>query len=219
MSKILQATFKVNQLDKSSSYFTNYFGGKTVSKEKNEETLKFGKSQTSLKFVEDKDVKVGTGYGHLCFLSDDIYLSCKNMAQEGQKVSREPGPVKGGKTVIAFVLDPEDKKIEYIQKSEDRELTSEFNHIMLRVGDLEKSVEFYKKLGMKELSRSVNEQYKYTLSFVGFDKSETVLELTHNWGTDSYELGNCLDSITILSDRDEELTDPTGYKIKLVSKE
>ena len=90
---------------------------------------------------------------------------------------------------------------------------------MLRVGDLEKSIEFYKKLGMSELTRSVNEQYKYTLSFIGFEKSQTVLELTYNWGTDSYELGNALESIKILSDRDEEITDPTGYKIKLVSKE
>jgi hypothetical protein len=141
------------------------------------------------------------------------------MTEKGENVVREPGAVKGGTTVIAFVLDPEGKKIEYIQNSKERTLTSEFNHIMIRVGDLDKSVEFYKSLGMKELSKSVNEQYQYTLSFVGFDHSETVLELTYNWDTSSYEMGDALESITILSDRDEEIVDPTGYKIKLVSKE
>jgi catechol 2,3-dioxygenase-like lactoylglutathione lyase family enzyme len=169
--------------------------------------------------VESNDVKVGTGYGHLCFLAEDIYGTCKNMTEKGENVVREPGAVKGGTTVIAFVLDPEGKKIEYIQNSKERTLTSEFNHIMIRVGDLEKSVEFYKSLGMKELNRSVNEQYKYTLSFVGFESSETVLELTYNWDTSSYEMGDALESITILSDKDEEIIDPTGYKIKLVSKE
>lgn len=66
-------------------------------------------------------------------------------------------------------------------------------HTMLRVGDLKRSIAFYTQtMGMKLLRQSDNPEYKYTLAFVGYaDESEqAVLELTYNWGTDSYDLGN-----------------------------
>ena len=62
-------------------------------------------------------------------------------------------------------------------------------HTMLRVTNLERSLAFYTEvLGMKLLRTSENPEYKYTLAFVGFsDESEgAVLELTYNWGVDSY---------------------------------
>lgn len=73
-------------------------------------------------------------------------------------------------------------------------------HTMLRVVDLEKSVAFYTKvLGMKELRRSDNTQYRYTLAFLGYgdEKDHTVLELTYNWDTDSYDHGNAYGHIAI----------------------
>nr|WP_306288121.1 lactoylglutathione lyase [Pseudoalteromonas sp. WY3] len=73
-------------------------------------------------------------------------------------------------------------------------------HTMLRVADLEKSIEFYTKvLGMKELRRADNEEYRYTLAFVGYgdEKDNTVLELTYNWDQDSYDLGNAYGHIAI----------------------
>ena len=66
-------------------------------------------------------------------------------------------------------------------------------HTMLRVADLDKSIEFYTQvLGMKELRRADNEEYRYTLAFVGYgdEKDATVLELTYNWDTDSYDIGD-----------------------------
>jgi lactoylglutathione lyase len=71
---------------------------------------------------------------------------------------------------------------------------SEFSylHTMLRVGNLERSVGFYTKLlGMKELRRSEVTAGEYTLVFLGYgdEASNTVLELTYNWGTDKYDLG------------------------------
>ncbi|BDX07489.1 lactoylglutathione lyase [Planctobacterium marinum] len=66
-------------------------------------------------------------------------------------------------------------------------------HTMLRVADLDKSIAFYTDvMGMKLLRKSDNEQYRYTLAFVGYgDESEqAVLELTWNWDTDSYDMGN-----------------------------
>ena len=65
-------------------------------------------------------------------------------------------------------------------------------HTMLRVGDLDRSVAFYTEvLGMRLLRRTDYPAGKFTLAFVGYqDESEgAVLELTHNWGVESYEIG------------------------------
>ena len=76
-------------------------------------------------------------------------------------------------------------------------------HTMLRVGNLQESIDFYTNvLEMKLLRQSENEQYKYTLAFLGYgDESDTtVLELTYNWGTSEYEMGNSYGHIAIESD-------------------
>lgn len=73
-------------------------------------------------------------------------------------------------------------------------------HTMLRVGNLERSIAFYTDvLGMKLLRQSENTEYKYTLAFVGYgDESNTaVIELTYNWGVDSYEHGNAFGHIAL----------------------
>jgi len=64
---------------------------------------------------------------------------------------------------------------------------------MIRVGNLQRSIDFYTQvLGMKLLRQKDYPEGKFTLAFVGYgDESEnTVIELTHNWDTDNYELGN-----------------------------
>lgn len=66
-------------------------------------------------------------------------------------------------------------------------------HTMIRVGDLDRSIAFYTEvLGMRLLRRHDYPEGKFTLAFVGFqDEAEgAVIELTHNWGVESYELGN-----------------------------
>ena len=65
-------------------------------------------------------------------------------------------------------------------------------HTMLRVGDLEKSLAFYTGvLGMRLLRRNDYPEGKFTLAFVGYqdEKEGAVIELTHNWGVDRYEIG------------------------------
>ena len=65
-------------------------------------------------------------------------------------------------------------------------------HTMLRVGDLERSLAFYcELLGMRLLRRKDYPSGRFTLAFVGFgdERSHTVIELTHNWDTDRYDLG------------------------------
>ena len=66
-------------------------------------------------------------------------------------------------------------------------------HTMLRVGDLDRSLAFYTDvLGMRLLRKNDFPEGKFTLAFVGYDdeKDGAVIELTHNWDTPSYELGN-----------------------------
>ncbi|WP_127478015.1 lactoylglutathione lyase [Sulfurivermis fontis] len=66
-------------------------------------------------------------------------------------------------------------------------------HTMIRVGDLERSIRFYTEvLGMKLLRRKDYPEGKFTLAFVGYgdEADNSVIELTYNWGVDSYELGS-----------------------------
>lgn len=58
---------------------------------------------------------LGQGYGHIALGVDDIYSACDRIKAQGGKVSREPGAMKHGTTVIAFVEDPDGYKIELIQ--------------------------------------------------------------------------------------------------------
>ena len=66
-------------------------------------------------------------------------------------------------------------------------------HTMLRVHDLDKSIDYYTKLlGMKLLRKREVPEGKYTLAFVGYgdEENSTVIELTHNWGHEPYNLGD-----------------------------
>ena len=120
---------------------------------------------------------------------------------------------------------------------------------MLRVGNLEKSIDFYSKvLGMRVLRRKDYPEGKFTLAFVGYqdESNATVLELTHNWDTEKYDLGAGFGHIAIEVDdaymacemvkkRGGKVTreagpmkhgvtviafvkDPDGYKIEFIQK-
>lgn len=73
-------------------------------------------------------------------------------------------------------------------------------HTMLRVGNLDKSIQFYTQiLGMKLLRQHDNTEYKYSLAFIGYgdETDNTVLELTYNWDTSEYDLGTAYGHIAI----------------------
>jgi len=59
----------------------------------------------------------GTAFGHIAIAVPDAYAACDRIRAAGGQVTREPGPVKGGSTVIAFVTDPDGYKIELIQSA------------------------------------------------------------------------------------------------------
>ncbi len=76
-------------------------------------------------------------------------------------------------------------------------------HTMLRVGDLQRSIDFYTKvLGMKVLRQTENPEYKYTLAFLGYGSNpdHAELELTYNHGEHSYEMGTAYGHIAISVD-------------------
>ena len=59
---------------------------------------------------------LGTAFGHLAIGVDDVYATCEKLGAAGVKITRAPGPVKFGTTVIAFIEDPDGYKIELIQR-------------------------------------------------------------------------------------------------------
>jgi lactoylglutathione lyase len=73
-------------------------------------------------------------------------------------------------------------------------------HTMLRVGNLKRSIDFYTQiLGMQVLRTSENTEYKYTLAFIGYGSNpdHAEIELTYNWGVESYELGTAYGHIAL----------------------
>ena len=83
-------------------------------------------------------------------------------------------------------------------------------HTMLRVGDLQSSIDFYTEvLGMNLLRQKDYPDGKFTLAFLGYgdEKDNTVIELTHNWGTESYEIGSGFGHLAIEVDDVYKATD------------
>jgi lactoylglutathione lyase len=72
---------------------------------------------------------------------------------------------------------------------------------MLRVGDLQRSIDFYTQvLGMSLIRTSENPEYKYSLAFLGFEggnPAQAEIELTFNWGTEHYDLGTAYGHIAL----------------------
>lgn len=83
-------------------------------------------------------------------------------------------------------------------------------HTMIRVGDLQRSIDFYTKiLGMSLLRRKDYPEGRFTLAFVGYgdEQANSVIELTHNWDTDAYELGSGFGHLAIEVDDVYQATD------------
>jgi lactoylglutathione lyase len=83
-------------------------------------------------------------------------------------------------------------------------------HTMLRVGDMQRAIDFYTKvLGMQLLRTSDNPEYKYSLAFVGYgpESGNTVIELTYNYGVSEYELGTAFGHLAIEVDNAAQACD------------
>lgn len=115
---------RVGDLAKSIDFYTNILGMKLLRQKEYPEgkfTLAFvGYSEhpaIELTYNWDKsNYQLGDAFGHIAIVTEDIYAACDKIKKMGGKVVREPGPMKHGTTVIAFVEDPDGYKIELIER-------------------------------------------------------------------------------------------------------
>jgi lactoylglutathione lyase len=125
--RILHTMLRVGDLQRSVDFYTNVLGMKllrTTDRPEQKYTLAFVGYGTNPEHAEIEltynygvdHYELGTAFGHIALAVPDVYQACERIRAAGGNVTREPGPVKGGTTVIAFVTDPDGYKIELIQR-------------------------------------------------------------------------------------------------------
>ncbi len=126
--QLLHTMLRVVDLDKSIDFYTNVLGMKLLRRKDYPDgkfTLAFvgygDESQTAVIELthnwETKSYELGNAFGHIAIGLPDVYQACEAVTAKGGKVTRAPGPMKVGGSVIAFVEDPDGYKIEFIQKA------------------------------------------------------------------------------------------------------
>ena len=124
--QLLHTMIRVGNLDKSITFYTDVLGMKLLRRRDYPDgkfTLAFvgygDESNTAVIELthnwETKRYDLGNGFGHLAIGMPDVYAACDVVKAKGGTVTREPGPMKFGGSVIAFVQDPDGYKIEFIQ--------------------------------------------------------------------------------------------------------
>ena len=125
--RLLHTMLRVGDLDRSIAFYTEVLGMKVLRRRDVPEgkyTLAFvgygdESDSTVLELTHNWGVAkydLGDAYGHVAIEVDDIRRACAAVRDRGGRVTREPGPVKFGTTVIAFVEDPDGYKIEFIER-------------------------------------------------------------------------------------------------------
>ncbi len=124
--RYLHTMLRVGDLERSVAFYTRMFGMKELRRRDvpdGKYTLVFlgygdEAHNTVLELTYNYGVdkyEQGTAFGHLAVGVPDVYATCEQLRKSGAKITREPGPVKFGTTVIAFVEDPDGYKIELVQ--------------------------------------------------------------------------------------------------------
>jgi len=127
--RLLHTMLRVGNLQRSIDFYTQVMGMKllrTTDRPEQKYSLAFvgyagNPDQAEIELTYNYGVdhyELGSAYGHIALGMPDIYAACAAIRAGGGNITREPGPVKGGDTVIAFVTDPDGYKIELIQRSE-----------------------------------------------------------------------------------------------------
>jgi lactoylglutathione lyase len=126
--KFLHTMLRVRDLQKSIDFYTSFFGMKLLREKEypgGKFTLAFlgyGSEETNTvleltyNWDQEEPYEIGSGFGHLAFGVPDIYGICESLQKEGVTITRAPGPMKHGSTVIAFLEDPDGYKIELIER-------------------------------------------------------------------------------------------------------
>ena len=125
--RYLHTMLRVGDLDRAIKFYVDMFGMKELRRwdvpagKFTNAFVGYGDedSECVLEFTYNYGVdkyEIGTGYGHIAIGVPDVYGTCEQLRAAGAKISREPGPVKHGATIIAFVEDPDGYKIELVQR-------------------------------------------------------------------------------------------------------
>ena len=128
--RILHTMLRVGDLQRSIDFYTTVLGMKLLRTSENAEYkyslafLGYGSNpdhaELELTYNWGSDsYYMGTAYGHIAISTADIYATCDQVRAAGGNISREPGPVKGGTTVIAFITDPDGYKVELIERADN----------------------------------------------------------------------------------------------------
>jgi lactoylglutathione lyase len=125
--RILHTMLRVGDLQRSVKFYTEVLGMKllrTTDRPEQKYSLAFvgydGEDRSAvLELTYNYGVErydLGSAFGHVAVEVPDVKKACERVKSQGGKVTREPGPVKGGTSVIAFVEDPDGYKIEFIER-------------------------------------------------------------------------------------------------------
>jgi lactoylglutathione lyase len=127
--RILHTMLRVGDLQRSIDFYTKVLGMKLLRTSENPEYkyslafLGYGSNpdhaelELTYNWGVDK-YDMGSAYGHIAISAEDIYKTCDQVRAAGGNITREPGPVKGGTTVIAFITDPDGYKVELIERAD-----------------------------------------------------------------------------------------------------
>jgi len=126
--QILHTMLRVGDLERSLRFYTEVMGMSLISRKDYPDGrftlafIGFGKNpeQAEIELTYNWGVEryeLGTAFGHVAIGVADIYGVCERIRGAGGKITREPGPMKHGKTVIAFIEDPDGYKVELIETS------------------------------------------------------------------------------------------------------
>ncbi|XLU80013.1 hypothetical protein S245_003433 [Arachis hypogaea] len=187
--RFLHVVYRVGDLDKTIKFYTECLGMKLLRKHDIPEErytnpfLGYGPEDSNFtveltyNYGVDK-YDIGNGFGHLGVVVEDTAKAVDLIKAKGEKVIKEPGPVKGGSTVTSFIQYPD--------------------------GDLDHAIIFYQKsIGMQLLRRKDNPEHKLSIVIgsdwfteyschngYGPEDKNTVLELTYIYGIPNYDKGN-----------------------------
>ena len=123
--RILHTMIRGGDLQKSIDFYTSVLGMKLLRQKDYPDgrfTLAFVGYQDEadgavLELTHNWDTpsyELGNGYGHVALAVDDVYAACDRIREKGGRITREPGPMKHGSTILAFVEDPDGYKIELL---------------------------------------------------------------------------------------------------------
>ncbi|XP_075107283.1 putative lactoylglutathione lyase isoform X2 [Nicotiana tabacum] len=191
--RMLHAVYRVGNLDKTIKFYTECLGMKLLRKRDILEEgysnafLGYGPEETNFaveltyNYGVDK-YDIGTGFGHFGIAVEDVAKTVDLVKAKGGTWNLVQSKVGG--TIIALVEDPDGYKFELLQRGPTPE---PFREVMLRVGDLDQSINFYKK---------------NTIAVMGYgpEDKNAVLELTYTYGVKSYDKGNGYAQIAVGTD-------------------